>query len=166
MNIKINQKILLNALERGALAALSEEAQSDCSNFSLITRGVRITVDLSSIIFESATSILASRYFVPVDTINGIVVKEVGSVMVPAKEFIEWVTKQGDSIVGLNLKKLDTPELIKGSDSEGDATNTVKKIGSLQVASKDSTNTGNRWQLDCYDTTSFPAINFSQKPKL
>ena len=162
MKISIHQKVLSHALECGAVAAMSDEAQGDTSNLSLLVKSVKITVD-SNFTVESATNLMAVKYVVPITGDCGIDVKEQGQIMIPAKEFMNWINKQGEAKIGIVLTKLDAPEDIKTSD-EADGKNAIKKIGTVKFASKDSSQTGNRWSLDCYDPTQAPNVNFTQKP--
>ena len=42
MKVEIKQETLLKAIEKGGIAALSEEAQSDVSNFALLIKSLKI----------------------------------------------------------------------------------------------------------------------------
>ena len=162
MKISVDQKVLLDALERGAVAALSKESQGDVSNLSMLLRSVKITVD-NNFTVESSSSLLAVKYTIPIVDGCGIEVKEHGQIMIPAKEFMTWVEKQPKAKIGIILAKLDAPEEIKVRDNN-DVQKTIKKIGTVKFASKDSSKTGNRWALDCYDALQAPTVDFSAKP--
>ena len=169
MKIAIEQKVLIRALERGAMAALSDEAQSDTSSFNKLIQSVRITVGKEDFIVESGTNLLATRWETKATKENGIEVKEEGIVFVPAKELFGWASKQSKSKIVLSLSELKTPELIKtsegGADYGGVQSMSVKKIGTLKLVSRDDSKTGNKWNLDCYDPTQMSSVDFSTAPK-
>ena len=165
MKITISQKVLSEALKRGALAALSDEAQADSSTLSRLIKSVKIKADNDSITFESATALIASRYVSPLS--EDATVKEVGNVMVPAKELYEWVNRQGDCIIALRSKDLDSPELISVSSGNMDSLSkaSIKKTGTLDLLSKDSSKTGSKWSLDSYDSDQVPLIDYDFENK-
>lgn len=152
MKMIISQKTLMEALERGAFAALSDEAQSDTSIISLLIKAVQIKVDSNNLVIESATKLLASRYSIPSTKDNGIEIREEGSIFVPAKELYDWVKRQSDAKLALNLAKLDTPDIINPlvNDNDGTVTKGIKRIGTVKIVSRDESKTGNKWSLDCY----------------
>lgn len=171
MKVGIRQKVLLETLTKGSAAAISEDAQADTSNLSLLIKSITITAD-KHLTIESNTDLLAVKYGVLVNKDSGIVVKEEGSVVVPAKELIDWVKLQNDdSTITMSLQKLQTPELIDTlSDiSESDSENydktkfSIKKIGILKITSKDTSNTLTKWETDCFDSENKSSINFSEK---
>lgn len=154
MKIVISQKTLVQALERGAIAALSEEAQSDTSIISLLLRAVHVKVEKGTFTVESATKLLASRYSIPATKDNGIEVKEDGEIFVPAKELYDWSKRQPDSKLAMVLSKLDTPDVINPivSETDGNVVKGIKRIGTVKIASKDESKTGNKWSLDSYSS--------------
>jgi DNA polymerase III sliding clamp (beta) subunit (PCNA family) len=158
MKVTMSQKTLLEAIKRGAFAALSDEAQTDSSTLSLLIKSVKIIVGKDEITFESATALVASRYVEPIT--DKIVVNETGTVMVPAKEIFDWVNRQGDCMIGLRSKDLDTPEMVNVVTGETDIASkaAIKKLGSLELASKDAKKTGSKWSLDSYDATRIPTL--------
>lgn len=163
MKLSIRQDVLLNALEKGASAALTESAQTDTGNLSLFLKSIKINVT-DKFTIESTTNMMAVMYSVDATKENGIVVGEKGSVIVPAKEFIDWVKIQGsEAIVTMKLSKLDVPEIINSAEGDDNQAFVIKKIGSLKFISKDTNKTGVRWELDCYDTEGMSSINFSDK---
>ena len=161
MKVAINQKTLIRAIENGGMAALSEKAQAESSNRSLLIQSIHIKID-SNLTISSASSIIASRYTIPVSSDNGIDVKEEGEAVVPAKEFFDWVSNQlPTSQIGLVLKKLDTPELINVVDSDvaqNQDANAIRRIGTLNVTSKDQSKTGAKWSLNSYDQDQLPSL--------
>jgi len=160
MKITMPQNVLLEALKRGAFAALSDEAQTDTSTLSLLIKSVKINVQKDEIVFESATALIASRYVQPI--VNQIAIKDVGTVMVPAKELFDWVHRQGDCMIGLRSAELDSPELVNVVTGDTDTASkaAIKKLGSLELASQDASKTGAKWSLDSYDSAQVPLIDF------
>ena len=150
MKLAIKQSVLINALDRGAMAALSEEAQSDTSVISLILKSVIIKTDGAGLTVESATKLLSSKYTVPLSKENGIESKENGEIIVPAKELYDWVKRQQECLIAISLSKLDSPEIVNPLSSEASSTKGIKKIGTVKFTSRDDTKTGTKWNLDCY----------------
>jgi len=150
MKMSIKQDVLINALDRGAMAALSEEAQADMSVISLILKSVTIKTDGKDLVIESATKNLSSKYSIPVSKENGIEIKENGEIIVPAKELYDWAKRQQNSVLAIVLSKLDTPEIVNPLTSEASSTKGIKKLGTVKIMSKDDTKTGTKWSLDCY----------------
>jgi len=165
MKFTIHQKTLSRALECGAVASLSEEAQSDTSNLALLMKAIKITVDATNLTVESATNLMAVKYTIPVNTDNKIEVKEPGTIMVPAKEFVQWVDKQGSSVICVVLSQLDNPEFITVGDDKESSKHAIKKIGTVKFVSKDESKTGNKWALDCYDPSQSVIVDF-KKPEV
>jgi len=165
MKVTISQSTLLEALKRGALAALSDEAQADTSTLSRLIKSVKIKADNDSITFESATALIASKYVSPLS--EDTTVKEVGNAMVSAKDLYEWVNRQGDCVIGLRSKDLESPELISVSGGNSDVSSkaSIKKIGTLEIVSKDASKTGSKWSLDSYDSDQVPLIDYDFKNK-
>lgn len=152
MKVAIQQKVLVNALEKGALAALSEEAQSDTSIISILIKSVKIKVDSKNLTVESATKLMATKCVIPIVKDGGIDVKEEGEILVQAKDLCDWVKKQPDYKIAIALKKLDTPDVVNpiSNDSDGSVIKGIKRIGNVVISSRDETKTGNKGSLDCY----------------
>ena len=155
MKLMIQQKTLLGALDRGCLAALSEEAQSDTSLLSLLLKAVKIKIEEDKLTVESATKLVTSRFVIAFDKNDKnseIVCKEIGEILVPAKELCDWVSRQKDSKLAIGLKVLDNPEIInpQSSEADGAAVKGIKRNGTVQIVSKDEYGTGSKWTLDCY----------------
>jgi len=165
MKVTISQETLMEALKRGAFAALSDEAQSDTSTLSLLIKSVKIKVEKDEITFESATALVASRYVEPIT--DKIAVKETGIVMVPAKDLYDWVNRQGDCMICLLFKELDSPEMINVVTGEADIASkaSIKKTGTLGLASRDANKTGSKWSLDSFDSAQVPLIDYDLKSK-
>jgi DNA polymerase III sliding clamp (beta) subunit (PCNA family) len=167
MKITIDQKVLVRALERGAMAALSDEAQGDSSDFQNLVQSVKITVD-DNFTVESGTPHVATKWSIKATKENGIEVKEHGTALVPAKDLHGWASKQNKAKIALSLSVLKTPEVIKGSGGSdldygsGQATS-VKKVGNLNLISRDDTKTGNKWKLPSYEAVQ-SSVDFSQAP--
>jgi len=167
MKLTIKQNVLAKAISQGAVSAISDAAQLDTSNLSAIIQSVKITVDKQFVV-ESSTNLMAVKYAIDATEENGIDVKETGCVLIPAKEFSDWVKVQGDeSAISMVFSKLAVPEIINPMDDLGSGKDTdkfsIKKIGSMKFVSKDSTKTSGKWELDCYDPTPVKSINFSKK---
>jgi DNA polymerase III sliding clamp (beta) subunit (PCNA family) len=161
MKVSMPQNSLIESLKRGAFAALSDEAQTDTSTLSLLVKSVKIKVDVSEIVFESATALISSRYVLPVT--DKIVVKEIGEIMIPAQELFDWVLKQGTCIIGLRFKQLEKPETINvksGEEIAGLSRAAIRKTGSVEIVSQDASKTGSKWSLDSYDASQVPSIDF------
>lgn len=167
MKIGIRQKVLMDALGKGAIAAISDDAQNDTTNLSLLMKSIKITVDEKKFTIESSTNLMAVKYSIPVSKDEGIAVKEGGCILIPAKELIDWAKVQGDdATINITLQKLQTPEIINTlEDMEVDGSDRfmLKKIGSAKLSSKDLTKTSGRWELDCYDPEQVKSVNFSGK---
>ena len=155
MKIGIRQKVLMDALNKGALAAISDDAQQDTSTLAPMIKSIKVDVDDKMFTISSSTDLMAVKYSVPATKEEGIAVKETGCILIPAKEFTEWVKVQGeDSTINIYLNKLDTPEIIntlEDDDLDDSSKFTLKKIGSTRLTSKDSQKTSGKWELDCYD---------------
>jgi DNA polymerase III sliding clamp (beta) subunit (PCNA family) len=169
MKVGIRQKVLLEVLEKGSIAATSVDAQSDTSTLSLLAKSIKITVDKNFTV-ESNTDLMAVRFGVPANDDNGILVKEEGGVVIPAKEFSDWVKLQGsESTITMTLQKLATPEIINTlgdmgeADGEDKSKFCVKKIGTVKLASKGVSKTQTKWEIDCFDAEDKPTVNFSEK---
>jgi DNA polymerase III sliding clamp (beta) subunit (PCNA family) len=169
MKLAIDQKVLVRALERGAMSALSDGAQSDTSSFHRLIQAVKITVKDEKLTLESGTNLLATKWSTDASKENGVEVKEEGSVLVPAKELHSWTLKQNKAKIVLTLSKLDKPEILKAGDSDTDYGSkqamTIKKIGVLKLASRDESKTGNKWNLDCYDPEQMNSVDFESAPE-
>jgi len=162
VKVVIDQDQFIEAIKRGAAAALSDEAQLDSSNVSRLVQAVKMTADSSTITVESTTKLISSRAKIKVG--NGITVKEEGAIAVPAKQFFDWLDKQKGAHIGIELKKLDTPEIIRDADiqEQGGDTHGIRKIGNVSLLAKGAV--AAKWQLDCYDPERMPSVDFSDKP--
>ena len=161
MKVKINRKTLLEALEKGSVAAISEEAQADLSTMSLLLKSIRVTVDKDFII-ESSTNLMASKYSIPITEENEIIAEETGSVLIPAKELMTWIKAQSpDSVINMSLNKFNTPEMIKDSSNEDDAA--IKQIGTIKLSSKDTSKIAAKWELDCYDSEQKKVVDYNKR---
>jgi DNA polymerase III sliding clamp (beta) subunit (PCNA family) len=167
MKIAIKQDVLMKALEKGAIAATSEVAQADTSNLSLLIQAIKITAD-KELIIESTTNLMAVKYSLEATSENGIEVKEPGSILIPAKEFINWVKIQNNSsTIAIRLLKSENPEIInplESIDESDDASEfAITKIGVAKITSKDATKTEGKWELNCYDPAEFKLVDFNEK---
>lgn len=171
MKVGIRQKVLLETLNKGSAAAMSEDAQADTSTLSLLIKSIKITVDKHFTV-ESNTDLLAVKFGVLANEDSGITVKEEGSIVVPAKEFIDWVKLQGeDTTITMILQKLATPEIINTLEDMGETGEenidkskfSVKKIGTVKLTSKGTEKTQTKWELDCFDAENKPSVNFTEK---
>lgn len=154
MKFEIDQKDLINILRRGGLAALSPEAQKDKSSYSRLFQSVKIECKESIIKIESDNGILSTRDQSNMNACN-CECKEEGFAYVPAKHLFDWANKQKSSKLYFNFKKTKNVTLIK-SDSDfddygGKSSLVIKKNGNLIIKSIDKSNTGSRWEIDCYD---------------
>ena len=107
MKIRIKQAVLTDILAKGAIAALTDEAQGDTTVYGPMLQSVKIRVDATHVTVESAIKTLACQFKSPIDP-QQVVVKEEGEVMVLAKELCDWVKRQPDSDIVINLKKFDS----------------------------------------------------------
>lgn len=166
MRIIVKQSTFLEALQRGSISAMMNNAQNNTSNLSLIIKSVKITVDnnLKELIFESFNNLLYTKFSIPIN--EDIEVKEEGSILVLAKELIDWINKQNNAKICLALSKSEKPEIINTVDeNNGENKGTITKIGIVKILSKDDSNTGNKWSLDCYDPCQM-VLNNSVKPNI
>jgi len=163
MKVEINQEVFLKALEKGGAAALSDEAKTDTSNYSTLIKSVKITAGKKFVI-ESLTNLVAIRHSLDVGKDHGITIEEEGTAVVQAKDLVDWVKIQGNtSIIKMVLSKLASPELLDSGSEDDDMKSSIKKVGDLKIASKDEAKTIGKWELDSYDETQYPAIDFSKK---
>jgi len=167
MKISIQQSLLLSSLEKGACAALSDISQNDSSNFSALLKSVKITAG-ENLVIESGNAMFSVKYSIPVgDKDSGIIVQENGSILVPAKEIMEWTKKQSkNSVIGIGLNLYKTPQVLTAADGSIDDGFVIKKIGEIKAVCKGSTNSKSvsKWSLDCYDPEHISPIDFSNKP--
>jgi len=161
MKVRFKQTALVEILGKGSIAALTDEAQSDTTVFSPLLKSVKIKVDNDMVTVESAIKTLAVQYKHPVSQ-DEITVKETGEVMILAKELIEWVKKQTDADILLNLKLLDSPQLISAIDGDSSGKAAIKKLGTVELISRDKTKTGTKWSLDCYDASQVTWVDFKK----
>lgn len=164
MKVRLKQKVMSEILARGSVAALTDEAQSDTTVFGPLLKSVKIKIDSSFITVESATKTLAVQYKYPIDA-KEITVKEEGEVMILAKELLDWVKRQPEADIVLSLKLLDTPQLITAADGDT-SKQAIKKIGSVELMSKDQTKTGTKWSLDCFDPNQINWVDFKKPTSL
>ena len=168
MKVTIKQSVLIEALAKGGMAALSDTAQTDTSNLSLIIQSVKISAT-DKFTVESLSSMMSSKFSVDAKIENGIDIQEVGTILIPAKEFVNWTKIQGqgnDSTISMVLSELPTPEIINPLDDVSDddvGRFAIKKIGSVKFASKDAAKTSGKWELDSYDPDHYKSVNFKDK---
>jgi DNA polymerase III sliding clamp (beta) subunit (PCNA family) len=164
----IRQSVLMDALTKGSVAAISKDAQIDTSNLALLIQSTKIIADEKTFTVESNTDRMSVKYSIPVTEEGGVIVKEAGSLLVPASELIKWVKAQGsDSTINISLNKLATPEIINTLDdidvSDSADKFMIKKIGSAILISKDDKKVSSKWKLDCYDPDQVKPVVFSSK---
>lgn len=163
MKVLVRQKVLVEALNKGSVAAISDAARSDTTTLSLLHKSIKITAD-KHLIVESTSNLLASKFGVLVSEENGVSVKESGTIVVSAKEFIDWVKLQNDdSTIGISLQKLQTPEAVNPSADSDDSKFSIKKIGVVKLISKTGNKTTTKWETDCFDPEDKPSVNFGEK---
>lgn len=176
MKVAISRKLILDALAKGGAAALSDEAQVDNCTLSMLIKSIRLSVGAKELTVESGTNLIYVKHSIPINEESGIKVSEMGSVVVPAKEFMNFISVQReDAVIGLNLVKLASPEVISvsdgriGNESDGEENSgklEVKKIGQLRLVSKcsgESSKTSGKWELDCYEESRFSVVDFEVK---
>jgi len=169
MKVCIKQSMLMESLNKGAVAALSDDAQQDTSTHALLIKSIKITADDKNFVVESGTNFMTVKYSVASKEEDGISVKESGCVVVPAKEFYEWTKNSGDSNLKIELHKLPNPEVVNTvEDSETDDSRkmTIKKIGvvKLSTAKKEKSNkTAGVWELPCYNPSELKEIIYGTK---
>lgn len=163
MKLSIRQNVLQKALEQGALAALSDTAQTDTGNLSLFSRSIRLVVD-DKLTIESITNLMATQYTVEGSKENGIAITTPGTVVVPAKELMSWVKVQNkEAIITMKFDKLDVPEIVNSIDGDDSSAFVIKKIGALKFISKNERKSGVKWELDCYDAEDITYESFNSK---
>lgn len=167
MKVAISQKTFAAMLSRGGASAISPVAVSDTSVYAPLLKSVKITASATEFTIESINRAFTVKYTLPSSKDNGIEVKEEGVAVVSAHELIEWVSKQNQSVIGLNLVKLEIPEVIAGKTKKDDdfhSNDVIRKIGNLKLVSKDNTKTGAKWSMDSYDSTQFPNMKQGADP--
>ena len=152
MKIAIQKQVLVDALNRGAMAALSDEAQADTGPLKLLVQSVTIKVNKDQLTIKSTTKSLTTFYAIPID--KSINVKEEGVIVVPAKDLYDWCSKQRSPLLALSLTKLAAPEVINPmtAEAEGAKVISIKKIGTVNIVSQDESSKGNKWSMDCYES--------------
>jgi DNA polymerase III sliding clamp (beta) subunit (PCNA family) len=169
MKVKITQNALLKAITKGALAALSKEAQSDTTNLRRIIQSFKLTVTDSEFTVQSNTSLLASKYTVPVNDESGVVVKEGGEFIIQAKDVFDWVDAQSvkgdDVVVEMSFTAHKNPKLMNSSDDENEEAHglMLKELGKIKFTSKDSSNSKATWRIACLDSEPMPLINYGER---
>ena len=168
MKFGVSQEVFKGALDIGALAAVSDTAQVDDETIALLIKSVNITAD-KELVIKSGHNLLATKYSIEADKKKGVSVTTPGSVLVPAKELIKWVSAQGkNSNIVVELKQDKTPTTIDvQSEKSGDevAKFTIKKIGTVKLISEDSAGTIGKWELDCYDPDQGVKVDFDASLK-
>ncbi|MFA5313339.1 MAG: hypothetical protein WC375_08525, partial [Methanomassiliicoccales archaeon] len=165
MKIGIQQGVLLKALEKGAVAAMSDVAQSDTSNMALLIKSVKITVDKDFTV-ESSTNMMSVKYSVPANKDDGIVVTDAGCVLVPAKELIDWTKKQAkEATINIVYGAYNSPEMITAADGDSDDSFAIKKVGEIKAVCKNNSQSHgtSKWSLSCYDPTHIKSVDFDTK---
>lgn len=169
MKLEINQEVLLSALEKGSISALSDEAKNDTSNYSTLIKSVKITCG-EKFTIESLTNLVAVKHSVDIGKENGIIIEEEGVSIVKAKELMDWVKNQGkSSVIKMSLLKLESPEVVEDKTDGDESVNiesAIKKIGDLKISSKDESKTVSNWELDAYDESQYPVVDFSKNGNL
>ena len=162
MKVSISQSVLFNALEKGAVAALSDVAKSDTSIASLLVQSAKITAGKNFVI-ESTTDVVASKYSLEADA-NGVTVSEEGSIIVPAKDLYDWVkSKSPESTITFKYTPLATPEIMDTMGEDVDDDLAIKRVGYIKITSKDKGRSGSTWKLGCYDSGQFSkSVDFSK----
>jgi len=162
MKFKVKQSVLVNAIEKGGLAALSETILADLGNVTLLTRSLKITID-KHLTISSFSDILSTEYTIEVKKENGIVSEKEGSILVPAKELLDWVKSQeSDSAIEMELSLFDAIKNISGVKTSGDSENAllVKQIGTVKLLAKEKSGSGSKWELDAYDSAQVTKIDY------
>ena len=168
MKVAIKQKVLANALEKGSVAALTNEAQTDTSNMSLLVQAVKITANAKKLTFESCTNLIGVKHVLSVSKEDGVLVQDDGCAFVAANELSRWVKAQGeDATINITLSELSSPEFLNAvNDDDIDDSLAIKKTGVLKLVSKDKTKSGgNKWELDSYDPSQREMVGFGKKDK-
>jgi len=92
MKVVVTQSVLINALKRGGVAAVSPEGQAEEFRTKIPTRRcVRILADKKAISIESTTEGVASKSEMPVS--DQVAVEQEGGACVPAKELTSLCSK-------------------------------------------------------------------------
>lgn len=161
MKLGIRQDVLLAILEKGAMAAMSDEAQKDVTNAAPIIQSVKITVD-KNFVAQSCTDKAAIQFSTEVKDENGIKVEEGGCVLVPAKQLIQWVALRGsEAVINMGYTELASPESV-GEDTGSDSM-VVKRVGYLRLSAKGGAKSASKWELECYDPQQTSNVNFDEK---
>ena len=165
MKVRLKQSTLIEILNKGAIAALTDEAQGDTTVFAPLLKSVKIKADADTITVESAIKTLAVQYIHEINK-DEVTIKETGEVMVLAKELMDWVKRQPDADIILNLKLLDAPQLISTINGDAAGKASLKKLGTVELASRDQTKTGTKWSLDCFDASQVTWVSFKKPDSL
>ena len=165
MKVRLKQSTLIDILNKGAIAALTDEAQGDTTVFAPLIKSVKIKADADTITIESAIKTQAVQYIHTIDK-DEVTVKEPGEIMVLAKELMDWVKRQPDSDILLSLKVLDSPQLISTINGDAAGKASLKKLGTVDLMSRDQTKTGTKWSLDCFDASQVTWVDFKKPAPL
>ena len=158
MEVSISQKNIYSSVRKGAMAALSQESQKDKSGFSRLFKSVKIKSSDKEIVIESGNKNISTKFTLPFskEKKSEFVVKDSGSVYVPAKELLEWLSNQDGTEISLKFVPFKRPEIIKDaseiSDYGGGNSVSIKKVGDLMLSSNDGNKAGSEWSVECYDS--------------
>lgn len=152
LKISIPQRNLEEMIRTSAIGALSLESQTSKAQMGNLLRSIKINATENSISFESMSDRNASCKSISVSKENGINVKEIGTILIPAKELIDWVMRQGsNSVIDIVLKK---------TDKTAKASSDTSRSGMVKLTAKDSSKTNTSWEVVCYDPSCFSELSY------
>lgn len=161
MKLIIDANVFKDLIEKGGAAATTDVAKNDVSEFGPIRRCIKISLKDKLITVESISQDISSRSYLKIEDGSGIDPKEDGTVVVLAKDLIDWVSKQKSSKMSIAFKKEEVDSIEEVNDKFQ-----LKIIGQLKLMAKDDANTGNKWALDVFKEDLMPNIQDDDTKKL
>ena len=159
MDFGIKQSVFLKAIQKGASAALSDEASSDIGFTATLSQSILIVVN-ENFSIHSSTHLMSVKRSLVAEESNGIKVDKHGSILVNAKDILQWVSAQNSSaVIRITLEKLEEPEQLADSDDG------LKKIGTLKLSAEDKNKIISSWEIDGHDPDAFKETDFEKDTK-
>jgi DNA polymerase III sliding clamp (beta) subunit (PCNA family) len=159
LSIVISKKDLDYVVGRAAIAAMTEEGQSEISRASNETKGcVRISAFNNKIIFESSVSRFSSRYIVEVDNKGGASIVSEGETCVPAKE-LKTVSGKIRNDRNVSISFVPVPV----DSSSGTATaRAVLPDGVVEIGSISGNKVVSKTKIEAYPASHFSAPQYPE----
>jgi len=161
MKIAVTQPVLIESLKKGGLAALSTYAQADNLAANLLRHCVRIDIT-DKFTVSSVNNVIASQFQVALGKEHGVICEDQGSLVIPAKELLDWANAQGkDSTLNITIEPLEHAQMISlAGDDDGQDELAIRKVADVNLVARDKKKRGSKWALDGYDKDSVEVQTF------